>query len=409
MSKFFADAMRRAVVSTRAFDVAEATRIIKQALAGDVAGADVEKTTLRQTAPSAKRREPLRQPNAEIIEPGDQAPPPAPDHAVHEARLRKPLGEVLRALREVNVPGKLSDAVPGLRTSHGQSAPPVPDGAAFVSRSYACAAGRRTYKLYTPASAPTKPNGLLVMLHGCKQTPDDFAAGSAMNDIAEKHGLLVAYPCQTAAANASSCWNWFNPSDQTRDRGEPTIIAGMTRELTEEFAIPRDRTFVAGLSAGGAMAAIMGETHPDLYAGVGIHSGLAYGSANDVMSALATMRGAMAKQPFVPRKATGQPVRTIVFQGSADRVVHPSNADRIFAHVSPANAFGGATEKKLVVNGRSCTRTTITDPDGSRRVESWTIDGAGHAWSGGKPAGSFTDASGPDASLEMVRFFLDIR
>jgi poly(hydroxyalkanoate) depolymerase family esterase len=246
------------------------------------------------------------------------------------------------------------------------------------------------------------------MLHGCKQNPDDFAAGTSMNAIAEASGLLVAYPAQPASANPSSCWNWFNPADQGRGAGEPSIIAGITRELMSEFALNRKNVFVAGLSAGAAMAVVMGETYPDLYSAVGAHSGLPYRSANDVMSAFAVMRGETAA------RARGNPhytpnsdpsVRTIVFQGSADSTVNPINANKILetadGHLGPTKIDVGRTPA-----GRTYTRTVYVGPHGVHTAEFWMIEGAGHAWSGGSTAGSYTDPKGPDASAEMVRFFL---
>ena len=171
------------------------------------------------------------------------------------------------------------EGLPGL----GRPAPvpelPLPDGAAFLDLRYACAAGARGYRLHVPSSADAGMQGLIVMLHGCTQGPDDFAAGTGMNALAEQHRLLVAYPAQTGGDNAMSCWNWFRPGDQLRDAGEPAIIAGLTASLRDRYAVPRGRVFVAGLSAGGAMAAIMGETYPELYAAIGVHSGLAYGCA----------------------------------------------------------------------------------------------------------------------------------
>ncbi|MGV6875601.1 extracellular catalytic domain type 1 short-chain-length polyhydroxyalkanoate depolymerase [Pseudochelatococcus sp. B33] len=286
----------------------------------------------------------------------------------------------------------------------------VPDGAQFLSRSFTCAAGTRRYRLYVPASAPDRPHGLVVMLHGCKQDPEAFAAGTGMNAAAETHGLLVAYPGQSGTDNPSSCWNWFRSCDQMRDAGEPAIIAGITAAIMEEFGLDRSRIFVVGLSAGGAMAAIMGETYPDLYAAAGIHSGLACGSANDVLSAFSAMRGEGDPASHArPHAAAGRPpIRTIVFQGAADRTVHPSNAERIVAQVSPPGTQGVARrESARAAGGRTYTRTTVTDAAGTPIVEYWLIDGAGHAWSGGRAGGSYTDPHGPDASHEMVRFFLD--
>ena len=242
------------------------------------------------------------------------------------------------------------------------------------------------------------------MLHGCKQDPDDFAVGTHMNANAETHGLLVAYPGQTGAANVSACWNWFNPADQKRDSGEPAIIAGLTRALIAEFGLDPAGVFVAGLSAGGAMAAVMGEAYPDLYAAVGIHSGLATGLASDVMSAFAAMRADTA--PASPRPRTGTGQRMIVFHGSADATVHPANARQI---VAAASARPGAARVRHdgTAAGRRFERSVISGSDGSAQVECWLIKGAGHAWSGGQPGGSFTDRQGPDASAQMVRFFLE--
>ncbi len=250
------------------------------------------------------------------------------------------------------------------------------------------------------------------MLHGCTQDPDDFAAGTAMNAVAELHGLLIAYPAQTRAQNASSCWNWFKSGHQLRDAGEPAILAGMTRKLVKEFRIDRDSVFVAGLSAGAAMAVIMGETYPDLFRAIGVHSGLAYRSAGNAMSAMSVMRGKagsslLGKTPSADRAS--RPVRTIIFHGSADRTVHASNAKRILDMARGASAPDSERTISGTTNGRRFKRTVVGDTGGRPHAESWLIEGAGHAWSGGNAAGSFADPQGPDASREMVRFFMEPR
>jgi poly(hydroxyalkanoate) depolymerase family esterase len=322
-------------------------------------------------------------------------------------RVRMPLGAVLRALRD----GKAASPRPD--PEHGTKplrAPPTPGGAQFLTRSFSSAAGAREYKVYVPASRPQAPRGLILMLHGCTQTPDDFAAGTNMNAVAEAHGLMVAYPHQPKSANASACWNWFNPADQNRDAGEPSIIAGLTQSLVSEFAADPRRVFVAGLSAGGAMAAVMGATYPDLYAAVGVHSGLAYRSANDVASAFATMRGPSGHAPAPARRgasATEPGVPTIIFHGSRDRTVHPSNADRIVEAARDRLATGMDPEEiRGVEGGRGYARKILRGSGGVPVVEFWRIEGAGHGWSGGRHEGSFADPKGPNASVEMVRFFL---
>lgn len=318
--------------------------------------------------------------------PGAEALPPRSN------RLRKPLSEVVRTLRSGGMSG-----LSGL----GQPAPtpelPLPDGAAFLDRRYSCAAGARRYRLYVPSTANDGLQGLIVMLHGCTQNPEDFAAGTGMNALAEAHRLIIVYPAQTGSDNSMSCWNWFRPGDQMRGAGEPAIIAGLTESLRDEYAVPKDRVFVAGLSAGGAMAAILGETYPDLYAAIGVHSGLAYGSANDVMSAFTAMRGQGGIERAPAR--SGGP-RRIVFHGSADTTVHPSNAGRIIA----GDGRTSRSEHGPTGETRGYSRLVVEGADGPH--ECWIIDGAQHAWAGGNASGSYTDPRGPNASEAMVRFFL---
>ncbi len=348
-----------------------------------------------------------------------EPPPPAPtasarpkDAGAEEPRFeraRRPLGETLTLLRRADLPGFGPHVSPAPRLRK-TPAVPVPAGAAYLTRTFACAAGARDYTLYVPSRARGRTAPLIVMLHGCTQNPDDFAAGTGINRLAEEHGFIVAYPRQPTSANPSACWNWFNRKDQARDAGEPSIIAGITQSVTAEFGIDAGRIYVAGLSAGGAMAAIMGAAYPDLYAATGVHSGLACGSAADLPSAFAAMRGASnrggtTQRRSRPRRTNG--VRTIVFHGANDRTVDPSNAEAILADAR-AGLPGPARETRHdgVAGGRAYRRTVIADTSGVPHAEHWSIEGLGHAWSGGSPEGSFTDHCGPDASREMLRFFL---
>ena len=327
-------------------------------------------------------------------------------------RMRRPLGEVLKLLRQADLPSFHLDSAP---LAKFRKTPPVtvPDGAAYLTRTFACEAGSRDYKLYIPNHKDGRKLPLIIMLHGCTQNPDDFAVGTRMNQLAEEHGFVVAYPRQSKKANQLACWNWFNPKDQTRDLGEPSIIAGITRAIMAELNIDAERVFVAGLSAGGAMAEIMSATYPELYAAAGIHSGLAYGSATDAASAFAAMSG--ASSPVTPpqrkrrlKRAKGR-VRTIVFHGASDQKVHPSNAEIIFAEARAdlAGTTIRETQHEGSAGGRAYTRTVIVDASGVPQMEHWAIEGLGHAWSGGCPDGSYTDRHGPDASREMLRFFLE--
>jgi poly(hydroxyalkanoate) depolymerase family esterase len=298
---------------------------------------------------------------------------------------------------------------------------------AFTTHQFRNRAGARSYKLFVPATIPSTPVPLVVMLHGCTQSADDFAAGTQMNRLAEEHGFLVVYPEQAANANGSKCWNWFNAQDQLRDSGEPSLIAGITREVTERHTVDPRRIYVAGLSAGASMAVILGETYPELYAAIGAHSGLPYGAAHDMPSAFAAMAGARAGMPDVSklpgmttlpgsaavRKKATRFVPTIVFHGDQDHTVGQANGTEIVEQA--VNALAGEatgpvlapmTQKGVSPRGRAFSRTVYADESGQPRVESWLLHGAGHAWSGGDASGSFTDSAGSDASAEMVRFFL---
>jgi poly(hydroxyalkanoate) depolymerase family esterase len=277
-------------------------------------------------------------------------------------------------------------------------------------------AGMRQYRLYVPGSYRGQPVPLIVMLHGCKQWPDDFAAGTQMNFAAEEAGCLVAYPGQPKSANGLRCWNWFNPRHQHRGRGEPSLIAGITRQIMRQYAVDEARVYIAGLSAGGAATAIMAATYPDLYAAAGIHSGLARGSARNVPSAYAVMRsGAAEIAPEVSLPPislpSGRRVPLIIFHGDQDQTVNPRNSEQVIEQTWPGVA--GLLKKKRtrsrVKGGHNYTRTAYIGEAGRPMLEMWEVHGSGHAWSGGHSAGSYTDPLGPDASREMLRFFLSHR
>ena len=332
-----------------------------------------------------------------------------PKRLAHAGRLADAAGALQRTLG-----GLLEKALPrdhGTPTIDwmGRPAPsrePSGDGTGFVARTFSNPAGSRPYKVYIPHSYSGQPVPLVVMLHGCTQSPDDFAAGTRMNLAAEAHGCIIAYPAQINAANAQKCWNWFNAADQQRDSGEPSLIAGITRQVMHDFAVDPARVYVAGLSAGGAAASIMGNTYPDLYAAIGVHSGLACGAARDMQSAFAAMqRGSDGR---VRSDARGI-VPTIVFHGGRDTTVNARNGDAVVAQAVQGRPLRTQVETGQVPNGHAYTRTLRIDGDGNTLAEQWAVQGAGHAWFGGSPAGSYTDPRGPDATAEVLRFFLQHR
>lgn len=402
MNPTFADGMREANRLTRAGRLAEATSLIQRLLGGGVARTPSAPPSGGPAAPG--RAGPTIDAEYRVLD--DRAPearataPRDPEPAAAPPPPRGGLAETLRRLKGLG--------------RQGRPAPvetPPPDGAAFLAGTHAEAAGRRDYRLYIPARRPEGPMPLLVMLHGCTQTAADFAAGTRMNALAEEHGFLVLYPEQCPRANAQRCWSWFNPADQRRDAGEPALLAGLVREIARTHPVDRRRVYAAGLSAGGAAAAILAETYPDLFAAVAIHSGLPPGSARDMPSAFAAMRQGPTGASPGKGGPGGRHVPAIIFHGDRDATVNPANgaalAARFAAPGLPTAVRAAPPDGRT--DGRTVTRTEQAGPDGATRMEHWVLHGAGHAWAGGSPEGSHTDPAGIDASREAVRFLLQHR
>ncbi len=287
----------------------------------------------------------------------------------------------------------------------------------FIESSFTSSAGTRAFKLFVPGGCEGDALPLVVMLHGCTQDPDDFAAGTRMNAIAQEQGFLVLYPAQTQRANGQRCWNWFSPQHQRRGRGEPALIAAMTRHVVQTHSVDRERVYVAGLSAGGAMAAILAREYRDVFAAAGVHSGIVPGIVRDVASAFAVMR-AGPDAAFTPLaaavdapSATPGSAPLIVFHGDADRTVAVANGDALLAAAIADAPVVATTSEGMAASGERPFRRTVwrraDDAAAPSVAEHWVVHGSAHAWSGGDASGSYTDPSGPDASREMLRFFAE--
>ncbi len=306
------------------------------------------------------------------------------------------------------------------------------------------------YRLFVPENVhPEHPAPLIVALHGCQQNARDFAIGTGLDEAVSRYGALALYPEQSKSANTSGCWNWFLPEHQTGQGGEPAAIVRLIQKVSGQHKIDANRIYVVGLSAGGAMAAILGEQNPDVFAGVGIMAGVALHASHDVASAFAAMSGnkkMQAKAPlpgsqalskmiaaklpslqgiskFMPQRQNGfmqQPkiiaspalpasaynrLRVMIWAGANDSTVAPANADEL-AH-QYARLLGLNDAPTLQRSGeRGATIAGWEDAAGTVRIELWTVEGMGHAWSGGRAQGSYTFPQGPDATRCMLSFFL---
>ncbi len=374
--------------------LAKATELTKS---GNLKAATALIQSLLRPAPETAARPMADADDADVIEgTATRIDDPAATPAAKAPRAtRMGLGATLRGLAERAAARSAETAPP----------PDVPRGAQFLSLCHRSAHGTRDYRLYIPASHRADvPMPLVVMLHGCTQSPEDFATGTGLNALAEDHGCLVAWPQQPHSANANKCWNWFRAEDQAEGRGEPALIAGIATDILRNHAADPARVYVAGLSAGGASAAIMGAAYPRIFAAVGVHSGLPVGGATDIPSAFAAMRcGSTGK---VQKTA----VPTIVFHGLDDTTVHPKNGAAVVTQaLQAAPGLRPVRTSGVSGMGRKYRQTSHFDASGRSFVEHWEIEGVGHAWSGGMPGGSYTDPRGPAASREMMRFFLQHR
>jgi poly(hydroxyalkanoate) depolymerase family esterase len=386
------DTIREATRLTHAGQLTEATALLQRMLRGERAPDVKSRTPRRVSLPG--REPPIIDAKANDVEETDSA---------HLARAPSTRG--LQPLFDRAKDGSWL-GMRGVKRTPPSTLDVLPEGAKFIEAAYSNSAGSRTYKLFVPSGYQGQPLPLVVMLHGCTQSPDDFAAGTRMNFIAEEQTCFVVYPAQRSDANQSKCWNWFRTADQQRGGGEPSLIAGITRQVMRDYSVDPKRVYVAGLSAGAAAAAIMGATYNDLYAAVGIHSGLACGAATDMPSAFAAMRQGGGSGPRVNISGNGAPVPTIIFHGDRDTTVHSNNGDQVLEQAIGTTSTQKTVHRGQIPGGHEYTRTTHTDAGGREILEHWNIHGAAHAWSGGSPAGSYTDPRGPDATREILRFFL---
>lgn len=411
--------LKEAMKLMKSGQLKEATKLIQNNLNGNAAASHTDDNTIKDVTPNAPTK------NMTSNTPMIKDSPTSPDKPTSTDKPSSRLPDKLQSLTDkmkgfnINLPSALniSGMSAGMSTHSG---PSIPDNAQFLKGTFSFSQGSHDYRLYIPSSyAKAVEEGLhlplIVMLHGCTQSPEDFAAGTRMNELAEEHRCLIVYPSQPAAANQNRCWNWFKPTDQHKGQGEPAWLAALTQSITEDYAVDSSRVYVAGLSAGAAMAVIMAETYPEMYAAVGVHSGLAYKSASGLPSAMIAMHKGAADKDLGSTGSgsiqNSQFVPMIVFHGDQDHTVSIRNGGQIFEQAKKRLQAQGSelsTQQHKQCSEQNCrsTQLKICDDKGVSQLEYWKIHGAGHSWAGGSSAGSYTDPKGPDASKEMLRFFL---
>ena len=412
--------LKEAMKLMQAGDLKAATIAIQNGLSGVTPADHSNDNTMKDVTPDVSSNTPALKDNSTAKvkpknKPKDKAKAKA--KATNTEKLVSQLPDQLQDLVDkmkhfkLDLPAAMNIDI-GVNT---HNAPPIPDNAQFLKGSIKTSQGNHSYRLYVPSNydqalEEKSKLPLVVMLHGCTQSPEDFAAGTRMNELAEEHRCLIVYPSQPTSANQNRCWNWFDPKDQQHAQGEPAWLAALTKSIIKDYAVDSSRVYIAGLSAGAAMAVIMAQTYPDMFAAVGVHSGLAYRSASDLPSALMTMRqggsaniNPVENSPFVPM---------IVFHGDQDHTVSVRNGNQIVEQAKlrlQAQDVNLSTQQHEQSSQQNCrsTQLQISDDKGVSQLEYWKIHGAGHSWAGGSSAGSYTDPKGPDASKEMLRFFLN--
>ena len=416
----FADMLGEATELVHSGNLMEATAAIQRALNNQ---APLARTTSATRAAPATPTTPASPSAATSAKPAA-----SPWHAARSAagNLRSKLKStvedaVVREVREVRMPGSWArpSTVPETPVGKPAGKPVRESPDSFERVTFTHQGTRHQYRLYVPpgaASGVAMP--LVLMLHGCTQNADDFALGTGMNQAAAPANALVLYPVQPRSANPNSCWNWFEPGHQRRGQGEPELLVAMVRDVMARHPVDAQRVYAAGLSAGGAMAAVLGREYPDVFAAVGVHSGLQAGAANNMMAALSAMNNG-AKLGTKSRPAThpsGAPhPALIVFHGDADSTVHAKNGEQLVDAALEAALGGKSAVRHEALSGQSgggqrFTRTVYraaSSKGADVLAEHWVLHSAGHAWSGGNARGSYTDARGVSATQEMLRFFLE--